>query len=294
MQLSSWSLPVRNWKWWYILAALVVVFLLPMIPALVGTSIALSQGMEDPTPFFSTYAKQMEAFKFALFAIVPIFTIALVGWRWTRRGDFGLDRHNITKIALASIVGFVFYIGATYVFTQLVSGAADASKEVGKTLGIGKSLPEDLFTIFVVACLTPIAEEILFRGFFFRSLRDGLANTFGFFKKNLWLTFLIANLISSYFFMMSHGGGGQELQLYMIGLMGVIAATAYAWTGSLYAPILIHGLNNTYAMYALGKSSFVNPTISLAMLAAIPFLTIAIVYIIQMTLAKDTVESVNP
>lgn len=289
MQLSTWSLPVRNWKWWYILVAMAAAFILPLIPTIVVTIVTMGQGMEDPMPFLNAYAKHLEVLKFTIFAIVPIFLMALLGWRWTRRGDLGLDTNHITKIAIASVVGFAFYIGATYTFTQLVSGASEASKQVGNSLGIGKSLSEDILTILLVACLTPIAEEIFFRGFLFRSLRDGLSNTFEFFKKHFWITLLVANLVSSYFFMMSHGGGGQELQLYMIGLMGVIAATAYAWTGSIYAPILIHGFNNTYAMYELGKAHFVNPTLSLALIASIPFLTIAIVYVIQIFLAKDDI-----
>ena len=97
--------------------------------------------------------------------------------------------------------------------------------------------------VLAIAILAPLGEEWLFRGLFFRSLRDGLARWMPLRRSSA-----IGIALSSLLFAIMHIGDGQITQWPALFVMGVLLALTYEWTGSLLAPMLVHTLNNSFAL----------------------------------------------
>lgn len=114
---------------------------------------------------------------------------------------------------------------------------------------MGISPSKDMLVVLIVCVFAPIGEEFIYRGLLFRATRDGIANLIFMKKMAPTAIVIISTLLSAYLFATAHGGEGQDLQIYMIGLLGIITSLAYVWSGSFYAPIMIHALNNAYALY---------------------------------------------
>ncbi len=92
-----------------------------------------------------------------------------------------------------------------------------------------------LATLFVVAVLAPLIEEILFRGLLFPLLRR-------------WMRFIFAALISGLCFALLH----QIVPLIPAFLiMGIVLAAAREYSGSLWPPLIIHGLFNALNVITL-------------------------------------------
>lgn len=287
MQLSNWKLPISDWKWWYMLIALFAMMLTPLVPTWLAQSVAEHSSDMSFADVLKHYGHGFEFVKFALFTLVPIVLISVLKWQWASRADFPLwplNKGNSKRVLISIVTGYAFYLISTIIFERTVSGATEASEQVSLSLGIGQSVTKDILVMLMVAVAAPIGEEFFFRGLIFRSVRDGLSNLHPWFRKQSWLTLLIAILISAYAFMSSHGGDGQDLQLYMIGLMGVIGALVYAWSGSLIAAVMIHAINNAVALYTIGH--FINTTVALFVLAVCPIITLIIMHLINQLLAQ--------
>ena len=83
-----------------------------------------------------------------------------------------------------------------------------------------------------------IGEELFFRGLIFGGLRQRLS---------LWP----AALISAVLFGLPHLPQGDLAVVLQLSVLGVILAWAYERSGALWAPIALHGLNNTLAFLVL-------------------------------------------
>jgi hypothetical protein len=94
--------------------------------------------------------------------------------------------------------------------------------------------------IMVIAiCVFPaVGEELLFRGFIGR----GLVGRFG---------PLVGVAITSFLFGLVHG---YPLQIMTAAILGVVLHLVYLWTKSLLAPMLLHFLNNLFAMICMRYS----------------------------------------
>jgi hypothetical protein len=76
--------------------------------------------------------------------------------------------------------------------------------------------------------VAPLAEELLFRGIVFRQIRQRLG-------------FAPALLTSSLLFAVMHGDPSQMLTY---SVLGGGFALGYAWTGSLWTPVIMHAVWN--------------------------------------------------
>ena len=287
MQSSVWKLPISDWKWWYILIAFIAMVVTPLIPTWLVQFVVPFTAEQSFDAVLKNYGQWFEIIKFALFVLIPILLIGLLKFRLASRADFpvlGMAKSSIGRSIWAIVIGYAFYAIATGIFQRTVEGAAEASEQVSQSLGLGLSIPKDIVVMFMVAVAAPIGEEFFFRGLLFRAIRDGLSNLSPWFTKNALLTLLIATLLSAYAFMSSHGGDGQDLQLYMIGLMGVIAAVAYAWSGSLLSGVMIHAINNAVALYSIGH--FVDSRLAGLFLLLCPIITLVIMLVINMVLPR--------
>lgn len=81
-------------------------------------------------------------------------------------------------------------------------------------------------------------------------------------------------------------------QLGMLFFMGVLFALSYEWTGSLFAPVLLHSLNNVYALLQgvlqhQGAAPIGWPAIVLAVVS--PLIAFAILYVLMRVLPRKKI-----
>jgi membrane protease YdiL (CAAX protease family) len=148
----------------------------------------------------------------------------------------GLVRLNpwVLFVSLAAMVAFA--MGMDYGVDRL--GWNSSSKVMVDTYQAAHFKP--LFWIALIVG-APIYEEIFMRGFLFAGWRKSLG-TGG--------AILVISLIWT-FMHVQYG----PVQWTMIFLMGILLGYARAWTGSLYAPIAMHALNNTMATVQLMREA---------------------------------------
>ena len=148
------------------------------------------------------------------------------------------------RMGVVALMTIMIQVTVT-VFESTVQDARQASETVAHSLGLGQGIWPDAAVVIAVTVLAPLGEEWLFRGLFFRSLRDGLAR---------WMPLTpaasLGAALSSLLFAQVHTNDGQTTQWPALFIMGILLALTYEWTGSLLAPMLVHALNNTFALIA--------------------------------------------
>ena len=124
------------------------------------------------------------------------------------------------------------YLVCALVLSPLLSPEQeDVTKEIGSDSGGALSMIIAGFLIVVVA---PLSEETFFRGFMFAGLRRSMP---------MW----VAAVISAAVWGSLHLTGGNAGVAIQLAVFGVILAWVYEHTGSLYAPVFAHMLNNAIA-----------------------------------------------
>jgi membrane protease YdiL (CAAX protease family) len=124
-------------------------------------------------------------------------------------------------------------VAAFYLFALIYQGVVqpDNPQRIVDDLGANRNtllLVVGALTVIVVA---PVCEEIFFRGFLFRVLR-------------VRLTFWVAAVVDGVLFGLVHG---VNVVLPVLIVLGVILCWVFERTGTLFATIAIHALNNTIA-----------------------------------------------
>lgn len=141
---------------------------------------------------------------------------------------------DIGTVAVVFILYFMASIVVQMVVGLLVPGFnADQAQDVGFD---GISAPIELVVAFVaLVILAPIAEELIFRGYLFGSLRDNIS-------------VLPAAIITSAIFGLVHGQWNVGLDTFVLSL-----ALCYLRekTGSIWAGVLLHAIKNGLAYFLL-------------------------------------------
>lgn len=92
------------------------------------------------------------------------------------------------------------------------------------------SIPGALAMALLVGVAVPIVEEILFRGVLYAWMSE-------------WMPWMLAAVLSSLAFGLAHFDSGRPV-VAACALAGMFMAVAFHYSHSLYAPILIHAVNN--------------------------------------------------
>ncbi len=133
----------------------------------------------------------------------------------------------IPGIALA----MTFVRAADYLNVVVLRRAPDTQSVVQLVIDDGSPALLMLIGLGAVV-LAPLAEEIVFRGFLFRNLRDS-------FGKGM------AMVLSGFAFAAVHF---EPTLILPLTALGVALALLYEWSGSLYVPIAVHALWNLFAL----------------------------------------------
>lgn len=216
-------------------------------------------------------------FQYVLIIVIAIVLNALLLRRLCAT-DLGIVITDTRSIVILSLVVTVIFNLVVLVANYLDPKLAAASESVILSLGMGKSLSNDIILVLTITVFAPLWEEIVYRGMAFRAVRDSFSHRL----KNIVPT-VIAIVVSSLLFMDAHGGGGQTAQLFYLFLLGALLAMSYLMTGSLLTPILIHSLNNSYALISgmLKQNIMLTGNLHPLVIAIGPIVTIAIFLLIQ-------------
>lgn len=242
--------PADRWPAWFALVGFVAAFMLALLLAGGAAAlIAVATGIDDPeAPGVVVVATVLQDAAFILAALGvarqagPV-TVEALGLRAVA---------SRTAIAWTVGVGVAFYAALT-AYSALVR--ADAEQDVLETLGADQSTGLLIAAAVLVIVLAPFAEEILFRGFMYRSLRNRLGP-------------LAASLVIGAVFGSIHYSGPETLALIPpLVALGVAFCVLYERTGSLYPAIALHAINNALT-FSLTAGEHAAPVVGAVALAA--------------------------
>ena len=147
-------------------------------------------------------------------------------------GRLGLRRFRLSALGIALLTLFVYYI-AVALFAAFV--LQPEQEDIGGDLGIGdENLAIAIIAVLLIVVLAPLSEELFFRGFVFAGLRK---------RWSLWPAALLAGGI----FGLIHAPTGITTVV-PLSALGIALCWLYDRTGSLWACIFAHFLNNALAL----------------------------------------------
>lgn len=234
----------------YYLMRLTAMSFLKMILQIIGNSFPAARdfliaGETDTIITFSDSVVVVLEAVSTIVAVAFIFRIARVVISKTA-DEMKLSHLKKDPVKAYVILGFTA-LGAVIGMNLLISliGMTDSSESYQAVSEIQYSAPF-LLGIICYGLITPVAEEILFRGI-----------VYNYMKKFTGLKFAI--VLSAFIFSAFHGNSVQGMYSFVI---GCLMAYAYDYFGSFYVPVAIHvGANvlvYTLSVLGVGQTAFVS------------------------------------
>jgi membrane protease YdiL (CAAX protease family) len=172
----------------------------------------------------------------ALGGTALIFALTDAGGRWREAiARLGLGKIFLRTLGMAALAWLAYLAIARLAVPLLQPEQEDVTNQLGTDENSVIGIAGAAFLIVIVA---PLSEELFFRGFMYAGLRRSLP---------LWPAALISALIWGSL----HLGGGNVGVAVQLSIFGVILAWLYERSGTLWAPIFAHMLNNTIAFTLL-------------------------------------------
>jgi membrane protease YdiL (CAAX protease family) len=221
-------LPLRGWDLVLILAlTFVTVYLIGLLLAPVGAALNLSEAQD---------AELMTGVQLLLLAAqtaILLFAIYLVAvrWRGMRWAEFGLRPARriwyLRAFAIAPVA--LFITGGLNLMIQELLGDAPTNPQFTVIAPAGFSWLGLIGMLIMVGGVMPFAEELLFRGLFYRWLRERCGTP-------------AAVTASALLFSLLHG---IPWLVPALAVVGAVLALVYEKSGSLWVAVLVHGLFNS-------------------------------------------------
>ncbi len=157
---------------------------------------------------------------------------AQLGWTRARFTDvlWGVVTYSMALPLLGVGLLLAFMLSA-----MAGEGAPQPSHPIQEIIA-GAAAGELLLALLVAAVMAPITEEVVFRGAFYRSLRDLLGRGAPF------VGAVLATLVSSVVFAAIHPQGWTFIPV--LGALAVAFCIVREWTGSINPAIVAHAINN--------------------------------------------------
>lgn len=179
-------------------------------------------------------------------AAQAVFALALIGTAVFFAGrDVDPDGESgaataLARLGLGPLGGRTFRLALAGWGAYLLLAAAISPLLSPEQDGIARELDDVVGTIAVIVAgllivvAAPLSEEIFFRGFVFAGLRNSVP-------------FWAAALVSAGFWGSLHLAGGNIGVVVQLALFGLVLAWLYERSGSLWAPVIAHTINNAIA-----------------------------------------------
>jgi membrane protease YdiL (CAAX protease family) len=174
-------------------------------------------------------------------ALLEVALVATAYFFAVRRGAtrpfnaLGLRRPQPGWVKVAAL-GYAAYFGSVLVIIAIVG--SPEQNDVANQLGFDENTFAAVTAALLIVVVAPICEEIYFRGFFFAGMRSRLP-------------FLPAALISAVLFGAVHLSDANLIAGLQLGILGLVLATVYERTDSLWSNIAVHMFNNAIAFTLL-------------------------------------------
>jgi uncharacterized protein len=171
-----------------------------------------------------------------------------------RPADLGLRPVPLLRGAGAVVLAAVAFYASIGAYSALFDPSG--SQDVLPTLGVDRGGALLVIGAVLVIAAAPLAEELLFRGFIYRCLRNRLSS-------------LTATAVVAVTFGAVHFSGSETLELLPpLVLLGALFCVLYERTGSLLPSIALHALNNAIA-FAVTADVDGAPLVAVPVLAAV-------------------------
>ena len=215
-----------RWPAWYGPVALLVGLVVAVVAQ--GLLLALTGGSaRHPTPAVVQIGTVLQD---AVFVGAAIFfaarTLAPRTWH------FGLRRGRLWRTVGLAALAMVSFLIFEIVYSSIVS--VHEKQTIVHDLGAKDSTVALVAGALLVIVIAPFAEEFFFRGFFYRALRTRMGVA-------------LAAVLDGVVFAAIHAGGSPVGVLPVLAVLGVLFCLVYERTGTLFATIGMHSLNNFLA-----------------------------------------------
>jgi membrane protease YdiL (CAAX protease family) len=159
-----------------------------------------------------------------------------------RAWQFGLRSAPLGHTAALAGIGALAFFLFSLVYAAIVQ--PKSPQKVVENLGADNNTALLVSGAVVVILVAPICEELFFRGFLYRVLR---------LRMPMWS----AALIDGVLFGIVHGSSTSISALPILAALGIVFCWVYERTGTLFATIALHALNNTISYGATTDSGWV-------------------------------------
>ena len=220
------------WPWWYGPAAMGIGFIVTMfVVALLAViaSVAGAENVEDSKGFLQGATVVQQVIFVSVAVLLARQTLRPRAWH------FGFMRARLWPTIGWAALGFLAYWVLAIAYSALV--APDSEQETLEDLGTEDGTVWLVGAALLVITFAPVAEEVFFRGFFYRALRTKLP-------------IVAAAATNGILFGSIHIGSTPAEILPVLMFLGVIFCLVYEKTGTLFSVIGLHALNNTLAFGA--------------------------------------------
>ena len=133
-------------------------------------------------------------------------------------------------LVVALYLAFALFV---VIWEQLV-GAPEDDAPLLDDLGVDRSALLLVLGMLTVCVAAPLVEELFFRGFFYRALRN-------------WAGIGLAAILTGVVFGLLHAFSSPVEHLVPLAVLGAAFCLLYQWTGSLLPCIALHAINNSLA-----------------------------------------------
>jgi membrane protease YdiL (CAAX protease family) len=224
--------PAPDWPPWFGFVGFVAALLCTLVAIGLAAAIAGIEPGED-TPALTIVATLVQGVFFVGAALTFARSTAP-----PRPWHFGLRRAPVWRTVGWAALGMVAFYVVTAIYAGIV--APDAEQEVTESLGAEDGTFGLIAAGLMVMVVAPAVEELFFRGFFYRALRTR------------WPLVLAAVVDGLVFGLIHYDFEGVDglLLLPPLAFLGAIFCLVYERTGTLYAVIGMHALNNALAFSA--------------------------------------------
>jgi len=168
--------------------------------------------------------------------VVMVLIMSGVAWYRYRKLSFeqiGLQRLPEWGDIGLSLAGAIVYMLASTIALTLASTIPGFSPDQTQNLGLGHLFGNDVILgFFVLVVLTPLFEEVIFRGFLYGRLR------------NLQLPWWVSSLVVSILFGLAHMQWNVGVDVFFLSM---VACILREMTDSIWAGVLLHMIKNFLA-----------------------------------------------
>lgn len=224
---------VARWPWWFGPLAFVGALTLTLV---LTSTLAGVVGALGGTGHRSDHAVALLGTLIQDVSFVVVAVALARGFGRVRPTSFGLRPTRLWPAAGLIALSLLIFYGASAAWAALVSSKGE--QDTLAALGTQETAALLIASAIVVIAVAPLAEELFFRGFFYRALRNRLNTTSA------------VGVVAVLFGAIHYTGPDTLVLLPMLALLGALFCLLYERTASLWPAVGLHVINNGVAFAA--------------------------------------------